>query len=311
MTVECLDVSVGGELIRVVTSGLPKLTATSPAEMLAELRRDHEPFRRSIIEPPNGHKDLYACLLFKPTTHNANAIVVVAPQIGYVPLAGTPLMAAASALVAEASNSETTVVPIDTAKGTQNITIRPEGADRFLATWTSSQPTVLAQDTYIQVEGHGTVPIRILSIGLPYLVVDARAAALEIDDPACLSEFAQKAIKEASRKYPLEAFGVAADATTYSMEVWEPAETSGMSRPMINARWIGADGWIAPSPAGTGAVAAAHHYCEQVDPDNEIALDIVGPSGELFSYSAIDGLVELTVPVQFLRTTILSGEACI
>ena len=94
-----VDTHIAGEIIRVVLDGFPPLESTNAAEALVELRTQHDDFRRFLIDPPRGHNEVNAALLFPAYSDEATRTLIVASQFGFVPLAGTPLIASTVAIV--------------------------------------------------------------------------------------------------------------------------------------------------------------------------------------------------------------------
>ena len=125
--VTTVDVLMGGDVLRIVLSGAPELKAGNPLDALHELRREHDDFRRFLIEYPRGNEAINGCLLLPPFSPETVRTVVVAPQVGYVPIAGTPLMAAAAALVElgeVGAQDSITRVRFDSAKGLTEIEVQ-------------------------------------------------------------------------------------------------------------------------------------------------------------------------------------------
>ena len=301
--VAAVDVDVGSELIRVVVDGLPALQSNDPVEMLTELRANHDAFRRFVIDPPRGHDDVNACLLLPPSSNGAAGTIVVAPHIGYVPIAGTPLMAAATVLAALGrvdTDQDRVTVLIDTAKGVAKVDLTLENGHAAFARWYTQRPRILKEDMCLTKKRGHQISAAILSPGLPYVVTGAEALGIDMSDKAALAETGPMVIESAMQAAPLADFGLEDEAATYSaMIVGELSRVKGQL-PKVQVAWVSRDGWVGPSPAGTGAITAATYLVTQGKLGSGEELCFIGPSGIPFHCQVDDGSALVGVPVRIV-----------
>ena len=304
MRIKAIDVDVGSELIRVVTAGLPDLRATEPVGRLAELRAGHDDFRRFVIEPPRGHADVNACLLYPPCAADAAGTIVVAPHIGYVPIAGTPLMAAATAAVdlgLVAAEDGRSTVRLDTAKGVAEIELQVANRRAEFATWLTTRPRTIMEQVDLELENGPQLSASIISPGLPYVVAEAASLGVDMDDLTALSAIGPMVIRSAARTIPLGDIGLADEASTYAaMIIGEISEARQGQPAKAHVAWVAPDGWVGPSPAGTGAITAATFLTSQGRIAVGEPIEVLGPSGVAFRCQVDDEAASVDVPVRIV-----------
>lgn len=307
------DTLIGGDILRIVLSGMPDLQATNAIEALRELRREHEDFRRFLINPPRGHEDINACLLLPPFSSDAVRTLVVAAQFGYAPIAGTALMAASAVLVqtgqAAATGARATL-PFDTAKGKAEVAVDVADGRCVSATWSTHPPRVIARDREFVLGDGRRVRASVITSGLPYVVASASDLRLDMRDSHRLGAAGADLSRAAGAQLPLGDVGLAEDADAYIvMIVGRPELWAAESTTSVPAAWVSSTGWVAPSPSGTGALAVAAYLAETGVLDPEMALEVVTPAGNGFRCwldgptASVRASVEITALLELIADT--------
>lgn len=251
--ITAIDVELAGDVLRVVTSGLPEITSTSAIEALSELRLNHEPFRDFLNLPPNGNHLINSCLLYPPFQQGANGTLFLASRFSYAPYAGTALMAAAMVLaeprIAELANGQH-LVRLLTARGLMSVELGWADNAATSAKWFTAPPKVLACEAELPLASGATVSTSLVDAGLPYLVVDADKMGISLGDHSSLSETAIDLSAAAGRQFPLSRFGPAESYDNYLVMF-----SSQVSDNHIKTVWVSDKGEVANSAGGTGALS--------------------------------------------------------
>lgn len=83
-----VDSHTGGEPTRLVVGGGPELGSGPLSERLARLRRDHDRFRRAVVNEPRGSDVIVGALLCEPHDPDASAGVIFFNNVGYLGMCG-------------------------------------------------------------------------------------------------------------------------------------------------------------------------------------------------------------------------------
>ena len=284
--VKVVDVVIAGDVLRVVLDGAPDLRANNAVEALQELRQEHDEFRRFIVCPPRGNERINACLLLPPYSPDTVSTAIIAPQFGYAAIAGTPLMAAAAVLI------ETGQVPVttpqtrllfDTAKGKTQIVATIENGRCTSAQWTTVCPQLVVYEQPIKLSDGRTVPVTLVSPGLPYAVVRAKDLHVECADTDSLSAAAVMLSDALAQQFSVDHIHMAGDATDYHvMIVGDVAPATNKQIATVSAACVSANGWVWSTPAGTGALSVARFFIETGALKLGQALEVISPAGFAF-----------------------------
>jgi 4-hydroxyproline epimerase len=87
-SVRVIDSHTGGEPTRIVISGGPQLGAGSMRERLQLFRRQHDRFRRAVVNEPRGSDVLVGGLLCTPTNPDNSAGIIFFNNVGYLGMCG-------------------------------------------------------------------------------------------------------------------------------------------------------------------------------------------------------------------------------
>ncbi len=78
-----IDAHVGGQPLRLVTGGAPRLSGATLAQKRDWMRRRSDQLRRAVVLEPRGHADMTAALLTEPVSPGAHAGIVFMDAGGY------------------------------------------------------------------------------------------------------------------------------------------------------------------------------------------------------------------------------------
>lgn len=251
--VRATDVTLAGDVLRVVHDGLPALAGRDPPDQLAELRARHEPFRRFLNAPPNGNRLVNSCLLYPARSAETVGTFFLASSFGFAPVAGTALMAAAAVAVDEGSVPAAPgwlTLRLDTAVGVAEVRAEVVGGSVVRATWLTRAPRMLARSQAVAGSDGSTRTVSLVATGLPYIVVAEDELGVSLEDEAALGPAAAALSADVGAVCPLSRYGIEQDLARYLVMV-----TAAMAGNAIRTVWISDQGEVARSAGGTGALA--------------------------------------------------------
>ncbi|WP_287384847.1 proline racemase family protein, partial [Mesorhizobium sp.] len=93
MTLTVVDMHTGGEPLRIVTGGYPKIPAGTILEKRAYVRDHLDHLRKILMFEPRGHYDMYGALLVEPDLPGADLAVLFMHNEGYSTMCGHAIVA--------------------------------------------------------------------------------------------------------------------------------------------------------------------------------------------------------------------------
>ena len=245
-----IDVDLAGDILRVVTSGLPALVSRNATDALNELQSEHELLRDFLNLPPNGNHLINSCLLYPPFEQGADGALFLASRFAYAPYAGTALMAAATVLAQAQDNTDRRLFEFETAQGAMGVELIRNNNIVTRAKWFVETPKLLINDGKLQREAGGTAAVSIVDAGLPYLVVDSDKLGIELSDHSKLSTTAIELSAVAGNQFPMAQSDMVDNYSQYLVMF-----TSKVVDNHIKTVWVSDKGEVANSAGGTGALA--------------------------------------------------------
>jgi trans-L-3-hydroxyproline dehydratase len=94
--IRTIDAHVGGEPLRLIVDGAPRLAGRTMAQKQETLRRQADWLRRAVVLEPRGHADMWAAMLTEPVAPGADAGLLFMHADGYATLSGHGVVAAAT-----------------------------------------------------------------------------------------------------------------------------------------------------------------------------------------------------------------------
>src|SRR3546814_2641279 len=83
----------GGEPLRIVTSGYPKLQGSRLLDKRRDALANHDVFRRLLMHEPRGHAEMYGAVLVEPDDPAADLAVLFLHGQGYSTMCGHAIIA--------------------------------------------------------------------------------------------------------------------------------------------------------------------------------------------------------------------------
>ncbi len=206
LQISSLDCHTGGEPLRIITGGFPKLRGLTVLEQRRDCQQRFDHLRTALMFEPRGHADMYGCIIVPPERANSAFGVLFIHNEGYSTMCGHAMIALAKTAV------EAGVVPV-TYPVTEFLLDAPCGQIRLFAEIATGNPTgnptdhadqaigsaaqqnpiqvhrcwfenvpsfVLRSNQHTEVAGIGRVPYQLAYGGAFYAYVDAQTIDLDL-----------------------------------------------------------------------------------------------------------------------------------
>ncbi len=182
-TYTTVDAHTGGEPLRIVTAGIPRIPGATILEKRRWVRENLDHVRRALMLEPRGHADMYGCYVTEPTTPGADLGVIFMHNEGYSDMCGHGIIALATVVVAQglvARSAPETRVGIDSPAGFIEAFVQWDGervgAVRFL-----NVPSFLyLKDLTVSTPSFGELTVDVAFGGAFYAYLDAAQAGLSV-----------------------------------------------------------------------------------------------------------------------------------
>jgi proline racemase len=257
------DYHTGGEPFRIVTGGVPDLIGATVLERRRWVTANADHIRRTLVNEPRGHADMYGCFVTPPDDAGADLGVVFFHNEGYSTACGHGTIALVTWAL-DTGRVDGPEVTVDVPSGRLRCTARPDPAGGVLSVRFENVPSfALATDVTVPTS-RGTLTLDIGFGGAFYGSLDVRAVGLRVE-PKALPELIalQRELRSALEiavdvVHPLEPElrGI------YGVIFWESlAGAAGSEQRNVT---VFADGEVDRSPCGSGtsarlAIMAARH----------------------------------------------------
>ena len=209
--VTTIEMHTGGEPLRIITSGYPKLRGRRLLDKRKDALANHDAFRRLLMHEPRGHADMYGALPVEADDPEADLAVLFLHGEGYSTMCGHAIMAlgrwAVDSGLVEAKEPETEVA-IQTPCGLVRALVavetgeagRKTGAVRF-----RSVPSfVFARELVVDTPEWGPLQLDIAYGGAFYAILAADSIGLDLHEtPARVLADAGEAITKAAAEQVL------------------------------------------------------------------------------------------------------------
>lgn len=94
-----IDSHVGGQPLRLITFGAPKLTSAPLREQISEMQQKYDYIRGWLLAEPRGHSGMTGALLVPSVTPDVDYGVIFMSAGGYKPMSGHGMIALATTLI--------------------------------------------------------------------------------------------------------------------------------------------------------------------------------------------------------------------
>jgi trans-L-3-hydroxyproline dehydratase len=181
--ISTVEMHMGGEPFRIVTSGFPRAPGSRIVERRAWLKSHADHLRRAIMFEPRGHADMYGGILTDPVTPGADFGVIFIHNEGYSDHCGHGTIALATAAVELGwviRQSPETRIGIDAPCGFIEAFVGWDGTRTGEVRFTNVPSFLFMRDIRVETPSFGTVMGDIAYGGAFYVYVDGKPHGLEI-----------------------------------------------------------------------------------------------------------------------------------
>ncbi|MGI2259983.1 proline racemase family protein [Shewanella sp. GXUN23E] len=179
-----LEMHTGGEPLRIITSGFPKLKGDTILAKRQDCLANHDELRRALMFEPRGHADMYGALIVEPERAGSDFGVLFLHNEGYSSMCGHAIIALSKAAVEAGvieANEGVNPLRIDAPAGLIHSWVTVTGGKVSHIEF-DNVPSWLAQaDISLQVAGIGEVSVDLAYGGAFYAYVDADAIDLRLE----------------------------------------------------------------------------------------------------------------------------------
>ena len=175
LQIKTIDMHTGGEPLRVIVDGFPKLKGNSVLEYRRNCKENFDYLRTALMFEPRGHADMYGCILLPPNDNEGDFGIIFLHNEGYSTMCGHAIIAI-STLAVEMNwidlNEGDNIIKIDAPCG--RITSFANVKDgKVTGVHFHCVPSfVVGLDRTVAVEGLGTVTYDLAYGGAFYAYVD-------------------------------------------------------------------------------------------------------------------------------------------
>ncbi len=93
LQIKTIDMHTGGEPLRVIIDGFPKLKGNSVLDYRRYCKENYDDLRTSLMFEPRGHADMYGCILTPPNDENGDFGIIFLHNEGYSTMCGHAIIA--------------------------------------------------------------------------------------------------------------------------------------------------------------------------------------------------------------------------
>ncbi|WP_109302557.1 proline racemase family protein [Aquimarina sp. AU474] len=93
LQIKTIDMHTGGEPLRVIVDGFPKLKGNSVLEYRRYCKKHYDHLRTTLMFEPRGHADMYGCILTPPNNEEGDFGILFLHNEGYSTMCGHAIIA--------------------------------------------------------------------------------------------------------------------------------------------------------------------------------------------------------------------------
>ncbi len=302
-TIEVLDVHVGGDVSRIVISGVKELPGKTVREQGDYLSQQADGLRQFLLnEPRGGHPSLFANLIVKSTHPKADAGFIIMESMGYPLFSGTNTISTVHALL------ETGIIAMK--EGKQKVSLEaPCGLVEVVAdckqgrvrnvTFTSEAPSFMSEKGLkVNVEGYGIIAFDLVWAGVFYPIVDAEVLGFSLrkEEASQLTLFSSRFVESVRKEYHWrhpELGDPGAPSFALLAGAAQRREVGQFERRI--STYVHPSSSICRSPAGTGTMAAAAQLVSIGEMKMGDELTAISPFDTTLMGKIIDGAQGATI----------------
>ena len=205
--VTAIEMHTGGEPLRIVTSGFPKLEGRRLLDKRRDALANHDAFRRLLMHEPRGHAEMYGAVPVEPDHPEADLAVLFLHGQGYSTMCGHAIIAlgrwAVDSGLVPAKEPETEVAiqaPCGLVRARVQVLSAGGGLKTGAVSFRSVPSFAFAREIVVDTREWGPLQLDIAYGGAFYAILAADSIGLDLrETPARHLADAGAAISEATR----------------------------------------------------------------------------------------------------------------
>ncbi|WP_419901212.1 proline racemase family protein [Kiloniella sp.] len=291
--IKTVEMHTGGEPLRIITEGYPKIPGESILEKRRYVRDNLDHIRHLLMFEPRGHFDMYGALLVPPSDPEADLAVLFLHNEGYSTMCGHAIIAlgrfAVDQKLVEICEPVTTVkieCPCGLVVASVEVTEGKSGNVSFI----SVPAFAFAIDQIVDVKGYGQVQFDIGYGGAFYALASADQLNLDVrNSPTRDLVDAADTLSKAVRTSLKLSHPDSDDLAFLYGTILTDGRDDYSSDPTANI-CVFAERQVDRSPTGSGVTAriAVQHHKEIIKQDQTRTFESV--TGSLFTAQAVQNL---------------------
>lgn len=292
LTINTLECHTGGEPLRIITSGFPRLKGDSVLAKRDDCRQNYDELRQALMFEPRGHADMYGAIIIDAEREDSHFGAIFIHNEGYSTMCGHAVIALTKCAVESgvvARTGDITQVVIDVPCGQIRALAYSQNEVVKKVSFQCVPSFVYAKAQQIVVEGIGEVNFDIAYGGAFYAYVQASALglSLEPEQQEKLIDYGRKIKQAITPQFEINHPTTAELSFLYGVIFIDDSPNQGVHSRNV---CIFADGELDRSPTGSGVSGriALHHAKQQVALNEKIIIESI--LGSPFSVQAIENL---------------------
>lgn len=261
ISIRIIDTHYGGDVSRIVVSGVPEIPGDSVLAKRAWLESDGDALRRLLLGSPYGEPAMCANLIVDPSASGAEAGYVIMEAMGYPHFSGSNSICVATALL-ESGQLQLgppghRKVRLEAPAGLITAEVHHDGTHVESVTIDCDPAWVARRDLEATLPDHGTVRFDLVWSGCFYAVVDAEAHgfALTAAEQPSLALFASELCLVATPDLDLDHPLLGPTGGLSFVHFAGPVERSDHGPPEARGATYVHPGVVCRCPTGTGTAA--------------------------------------------------------
>ena len=292
LTINTLECHTGGEPLRIITSGFPRLKGDSVLAKRDDCRQNYDELRQALMFEPRGHADMYGAIIIDAEREDSHFGAIFIHNEGYSTMCGHAVIALTKCAVESgvvARTGDITQVVIDVPCGQIRALAYSQNEVVKKVSFQCVPSFVYAKAQQIVVEGIGEVNFDIAYGGAFYAYVQASALglSLEPEQQEKLIDYGRKIKQAITPQFEINHPTTAELSFLYGVIFIDDSPNQGVHSRNV---CIFADGELDRSPTGSGVSGriALHHAKQQVALNEKIIIESI--LGSPLSVQAIENL---------------------
>lgn len=288
-TLELIDTQSGGDVSRVVMSGVEPLPGATVLEKARYLQHGGDGLRRLLLSEPYGDPAMSVDLIVEPSHPEAQAGYIIMEAMGYPLYSGSNTICTATALL------QSGAIPLREGDGLQDVVLEsPAGLARISARvtdgrvvsiTTQGEPAYVADEALsVEVPHHGDVLFDLVWSGAYYALIDASryGFSLGVTEQIALTAFGDAFVRAARPGLRQEHPDLGDVGPLPFAHFMGPVREAGDGRWESPSATYVHPGVLCRSPTGTGTSARLALMARRGEIREGQSLETISPRGSRF-----------------------------